>query len=261
MLESTNPDLVAHQGSPTKHPGVRLQTIRDARRAEDPVHERDPGRHRRVRGGPDGVAGGARRATSTSRRSSSRTSSRTGATTARSRRRSPPRPPSASGPRASPTRRTATCRSGRARSNLDDMKRLVRRDAAADARTSASRSRRTSPTGGRSWSRRAPPTSAGCPPTATTSRPSTRSRARSRCASACRASPPSRERLCVYPQYMNEEWIAPRVLDVIEDRYRSFMPRRTQPRRRRRTRSSAPATAARCRRRSSRRCSPRAAPR
>jgi FO synthase len=36
------------------------------------------------------------------------------------------------------------------------------------------------------------------------------------------------ERLCVYPQYMNEEWIEPRVLEVIEDRYRSFMPRRTR---------------------------------
>src|SRR5918998_844315 len=30
MLESVNPDLVAHQGSPTKHPDVRLKTIRDA---------------------------------------------------------------------------------------------------------------------------------------------------------------------------------------------------------------------------------------
>ena len=30
MLESTNPDLVAHQGSPTKHPAVRLETIRTA---------------------------------------------------------------------------------------------------------------------------------------------------------------------------------------------------------------------------------------
>src|SRR4051794_14439775 len=30
MLESTNPDLVAHQGSPTKHPDVRLATIRAA---------------------------------------------------------------------------------------------------------------------------------------------------------------------------------------------------------------------------------------
>ncbi|HET9075174.1 MAG TPA: 7,8-didemethyl-8-hydroxy-5-deazariboflavin synthase subunit CofG [Solirubrobacteraceae bacterium] len=30
MLESTNPDLVAHQGSPTKHPARRLETIRAA---------------------------------------------------------------------------------------------------------------------------------------------------------------------------------------------------------------------------------------
>src|ERR671918_955636 len=30
MLESINPDLVAHQGSPTKHPDRRLQTIRAA---------------------------------------------------------------------------------------------------------------------------------------------------------------------------------------------------------------------------------------
>src|SRR4051794_24312704 len=30
MLESTNPDLVAHQGSPTKHPAIRLETIRAA---------------------------------------------------------------------------------------------------------------------------------------------------------------------------------------------------------------------------------------
>src|ERR1700757_332869 len=30
MLESVNPDLVAHQGSPTKHPARRLDTIRDA---------------------------------------------------------------------------------------------------------------------------------------------------------------------------------------------------------------------------------------
>src|SRR5215217_6575873 len=30
MLESTNPDLVAHQGSPTKHPAVRLECIRAA---------------------------------------------------------------------------------------------------------------------------------------------------------------------------------------------------------------------------------------
>ena len=30
MLESVNPDLVAHQGSPTKHPELRLATIRAA---------------------------------------------------------------------------------------------------------------------------------------------------------------------------------------------------------------------------------------
>jgi FO synthase len=30
MLESINPDLVAHQGSPTKHPAIRLETIRAA---------------------------------------------------------------------------------------------------------------------------------------------------------------------------------------------------------------------------------------
>ncbi len=30
MLESVNPDLVVHQGSPTKQPAVRLETIRAA---------------------------------------------------------------------------------------------------------------------------------------------------------------------------------------------------------------------------------------
>ena len=30
MLESVNPDLVAHQGSPTKDPALRLETIRAA---------------------------------------------------------------------------------------------------------------------------------------------------------------------------------------------------------------------------------------
>ncbi len=30
MLESVDPDLVAHQGSPTKHPAARLETIRAA---------------------------------------------------------------------------------------------------------------------------------------------------------------------------------------------------------------------------------------
>jgi FO synthase len=34
------------------------------------------------------------------------------------------------------------------------------------------------------------------------------------------------ERLCVYPRFIDEEWIAPRVLEVIRDRYRAFIPRR-----------------------------------
>jgi FO synthase len=34
------------------------------------------------------------------------------------------------------------------------------------------------------------------------------------------------ERLCVYPRYMTREWVAPRVLDVIEARYPTFTPRR-----------------------------------
>ncbi len=34
------------------------------------------------------------------------------------------------------------------------------------------------------------------------------------------------ERLCVYPQYIDAEWQAPRVLDVIRDRHASFIPRR-----------------------------------
>jgi FO synthase len=34
------------------------------------------------------------------------------------------------------------------------------------------------------------------------------------------------ERLCVYGRYIDDEWIAPRVLEVIRDRYRAFIPRR-----------------------------------
>jgi FO synthase len=37
------------------------------------------------------------------------------------------------------------------------------------------------------------------------------------------------ERLCVYPQYMTEEWIAPRVLEVIHSRYDTFTPRGSRP--------------------------------
>ena len=61
MLESVNPDLVAHQGSPTKHPELPARVHPHRRRAEDPVHERDPRRHRRERGRARRGARGARR--------------------------------------------------------------------------------------------------------------------------------------------------------------------------------------------------------
>ena len=50
MLESINPDLVAHQGSPTKHPERAAGDDPRRPRAADPVHERHPRRHRRDRG-------------------------------------------------------------------------------------------------------------------------------------------------------------------------------------------------------------------
>ena len=39
------------------------------------------------------------------------------------------------------------------------------------------------------------------------------------------------ERLCVYPEYIDQEWIAPPALDVIKTRYWSFIPRRGSGRR------------------------------
>jgi FO synthase len=39
------------------------------------------------------------------------------------------------------------------------------------------------------------------------------------------------ERLCVYPEYIDPEWLAPAVLDVIKARYWSFIPRRGSGRR------------------------------
>ena len=39
------------------------------------------------------------------------------------------------------------------------------------------------------------------------------------------------ERLCVYPQYIDPEWMAQGVLDVIKRKYWSFIPRRGSGRR------------------------------
>ena len=133
---------------------------------------------------------------------------------------------------------------------LDDMRRARARVPPADARRRRPDTRRTCPTGGCRWWRRAPPTSAGCPPTATTSRRSTRSPRRTGCAScSSRAATRSRERLCVYPQYMDGDWLEHGVLDVIKRRYWSFIPRRGSGRREERTirRDLVPAAIARAR--------------
>ncbi len=37
------------------------------------------------------------------------------------------------------------------------------------------------------------------------------------------------ERLCVYPRYIDEAWLAPRVLEVVQERYPTFRPRRSVP--------------------------------
>ncbi len=43
------------------------------------------------------------------------------------------------------------------------------------------------------------------------------------------------ERLCVYPQYLEPEWVAPAVLDTVRQKYWSFIPRRGSGRREERT--------------------------
>ena len=74
--------------------------------------------------------------------------------------------------------------------------------------------------------------SAGCRPTGTTSRPSTPfpspHQVRKELAPKGYA---LTERLCVYPQYMDSEWMEQGVLDVIKLKYWSFIPRRGSGRR------------------------------
>ncbi len=61
MIETLRADLPCHRGAPDKHPTRRLADARGRRPAADPVHDRDPRRHRREPGGPDRGAGGDRR--------------------------------------------------------------------------------------------------------------------------------------------------------------------------------------------------------
>ena len=98
------PDARVGQPGPGRPPGLADQAPGAAagddprrRRAADPVHERHPRRHRRVRGRTGWPRWRRSPASTTSRRSSSRTSSRTAATTARSRPRSPRRRPRTTG--------------------------------------------------------------------------------------------------------------------------------------------------------------------
>ena len=76
------------------------------------------------------------------------------------------------------------------------------------------------------------------------------------------------ERLCVYPRFIDPEWLAQGVLDVIKARFWSFIPRRGSGRTDGPEGRAAPDTIARARDgaalaagRADRRCSPRRAPR
>ena len=129
MLESVNPDLVAHQGSPTKHPEQRLATIRAAGELRIPFtsgilvgigeSEEDRIASLEALAAVHAEHGHLQEVILQNFVAAPR------ATTARSPPRSPRRRPSASGAPGCPTRRTATCPSGPTPIGIDDMKRLV----------------------------------------------------------------------------------------------------------------------------------------
>ena len=219
MLESVNPDLVVHQGSPTKHPALRLQTIRAAGELRIPftsgilvgIGETEEDRmaalealaevhaehghlqevilqnfvpHRRYYGEePAEIADDAAERVLAHR------------------------------PVA--TRRIATLPDWATPVAIDDMKRAGRRGHGGCCPTSASRCRPTSPTGGPSSSPRARPTSAGCRANGDHISPEhpfpSPHQVRKRLAADGVA---LTERLCVYPQYIDPEWVAQGVLDV-----------------------------------------------
>ncbi len=179
MLESISERLMetVHAGSPTKHPQVRLQTIKDAGELSIPS------------------PAASSSASARPRRSGSRRWRRSRACTSEyghiqeiilqnfvphdryygrgRRRRIADQAARTTGAPASPTAApTCRCRAGPIPVTVDDDEAARRRRRDGCCRASASRSRRTSPTGGTSWSPPARPTSAGSPPTATTSAPS-----------------------------------------------------------------------------------------
>ena len=198
-------------------PGAAAGDDRGRRRAPDPLHQRDPRRHRRDGGGAGRLARGDRRrplpprphpggdppelrpAPALLRARSGRDRRRSGTTSVGGSgghrwRREPRHPRTRSGGDAGRLLRgrSDAGRSGSRHCSLPDWATAVTLDEheaaglrvpAADARTSASRCRPTSPSGGWSWSRPAPPTSGASRRTATTSLPSSRSPARTSCAS------------------------------------------------------------------------------
>ena len=160
MLESLRPDLVAHQASPTKDPALRLATLRAAEELRIPctsgilvgIGETEADRMAAL----EALAGFEHLqevilqnfvpAPPLLRRGAGRDRHRGGRGVLAHR----------------PARRTRRFRAGVVvAGDRRGHGAARRRGAAAHAATSASRSRRTWPTGGRGWSRRAPPTSAG----------------------------------------------------------------------------------------------------
>ena len=208
MLESVNPDLVVHQGSPTSTRRVRLDCIRAAGRAADPVHDSGSwsasasrrrsaiealaaprGRAGRVRPHPGGDPPELRPAPALLRRG------------ARGDRR---RDAEAKGRHGRPSR--ADCRRGPSEITLDDMRELVRAcrrlmpdvgdpDPAEPLRlvAAARRGRRDRPR--RAVGQRRPHLAGAPVPVA----------APDAQASLRRAGYALTERLCVYPQYMDPE--------------------------------------------------------
>ena len=138
MLESVERlMLTVHAGLADQAPGAADRDDRRRGRAEDPVHERDPGRDRRERGGADRGARGARGAARAPR-------PHPGGDPPELRPASELLRPRAGGDRRCRgarvlahrgRRRPARCtrRRGRAPVTIEDMKRLIARGAAADA--------------------------------------------------------------------------------------------------------------------------------
>ena len=197
MLESISERLMetVHAGSPTKHPARAAGDDRGRGRAQDPLHERHPGRDRRDRGRARRLARGARGRARAPRPPPGGDPPELRPAPALLRAGGRPRSPTEAARRRWEGGGERRRRSSRATTplpewatpvTLDEMKRLVARLPAADAGRRHPGPAQPLRLVARRSCGAAPPTSAACPRTATTSRPRSRSRARTRCASASR---------------------------------------------------------------------------